>query len=303
MAPVYDEAVLVVDGDPRTFLTVTFALPDERGMPIETCTIATDITERKERETERRDRQEWEERLTATLAEGRMLAAEQPIVELDQAAARTSWRELLVRMILRTGDLLAPGAFLPAAERYGLIQQIDVWMVTQALRDGPALPDASRTAVNLSAVTLCDPDARREIIELLQGSPEAARSVVFEITETADPKHLDAACEFASQLVTLGVGGIALDDFGVGFGAFTYLRRLPLRYLKIDRSFVTNLVHSGDDQRVVQSIVGIARQFALRTIAEGIEDRPTLELLREMGVDYGQGFFLGKPILIDRAPS
>jgi EAL domain-containing protein (putative c-di-GMP-specific phosphodiesterase class I) len=226
-----------------------------------------------------------------------MLAFAQPVVELD-GAAEIPARELLVRELQPGGELLQPGAFLPAAERYGLIQAIDVWMVEQALRAVTLGAPASHSAVNLSALTLSDPGARRDIIELLKASPEAASSVVFEITETADPGHLDAACEFATELISHGVGGLALDDFGVGFGAFTYLRRLPLRYLKIDRSFVTHLVRSPDDQRVVQSIVGIAQQFGLRTIAEGIEDRPTLKMLREMGVHYGQGFYLGRPMLI-----
>jgi PAS domain S-box-containing protein len=292
MEPVYDEAVLMVDGELRTFLTTTFALPDEGGKPVETCTIATDITERRERERQRRERRNWEERIASTLAEGRMLAFAQPVVELNHAATTISWRELLVRKMQRSGQLLEPTAFLPAAERYGLIQSIDVWMVKQALRAGPGL---SHCAVNLSAVTLRDPDARQEILGLLRASPESAKSVVFEITETADPGHLDAACQFAEELVALGVGGLALDDFGVGFGAFTYLRRLPLSYLKIDRSFVTGLVRSRDDQRVVKSIVEIARQFGLRTIAEGIEDLATLNMLRDMDVHYGQGFYLGRP--------
>jgi EAL domain-containing protein (putative c-di-GMP-specific phosphodiesterase class I) len=171
-----------------------------------------------------------------------------------------------------------------------MIQAIDVWMVRQAL----SLPAAPAPEVNLSAVTLCDAAARREIVALLRAAPEAARRIVFEITETASPRHLESARDFADQLDALGCG-LALDDFGTGFGSFTYLRLLPLRYLKIDRSFVLDLVHSPDDRRVVQSIISIAGQFGLRTIAEGVEDQPTLELLRELGADYVQGFHTGRP--------
>jgi EAL domain-containing protein (putative c-di-GMP-specific phosphodiesterase class I) len=188
-------------------------------------------------------------------------------------------------------ELRQPSAFLPAAERYGLIQMIDVWMVKQAVSLAPNFA----SEVNLSAVSLCDPAARHEIVALLRAAPGAARRIVFEITETAAAAHLQAACEFAAELAGLGCG-LALDDFGTGFGSFTYLRKLPLRYLKIDSSFVLDLVHSRDDRRVVRSIIGIADQFDLRTIAEGVEDEPTLELLRELGADYAQGFHLGRPV-------
>jgi EAL domain-containing protein (putative c-di-GMP-specific phosphodiesterase class I) len=148
--------------------------------------------------------------------------------------------------------------------------------------------------VNLSAVTLCDAAARSEIVALLRAAPDAARSIVFEITETAAAEHLAAAREFAADLTALGCG-LALDDFGTGFGSFTYLRMLPLRYLKIDRSFVRELVRSRDDRRVVRSIVGIAAHFGLRTIVEGVEDAATLELLGDLGADYAQGFHIGRP--------
>jgi PAS domain S-box-containing protein len=176
------------------------------------------------------------------------------------------------------------------AERFGLIQDIDVWMVEQALRVAPDL----KPEVNLSGISLCDPVARHRIVGLLRAQPELARRLVFEITETATVEHLEAAEEFAAELTELGCG-LALDDFGTGFGSFTYLRRLPLRYLKIDRSFVSNLPRSADDRRVVQSIIGIAERFGLRTIAEGVEDEATLELVRQLGADYAQGFHLGRP--------
>jgi EAL domain-containing protein (putative c-di-GMP-specific phosphodiesterase class I) len=248
------------------------------------------VTERKERESERRERRDWRERIDAAFDEERMLVYSQPVVNLQTGAH--DWCELLVRMGSATagGPLLQPAAFLPVAERLGMIQAIDVWMVRQAL----SLPATPAPEVNLSAVTLCDAAARREIVALLRAAPEAARRIVFEITETASPRHLESARDFADQLDALGCG-LALDDFGTGFGSFTYLRLLPLRYLKIDRSFVLDLVHSADDQRVVQSIISIAGQFGLRTIAEGVEDQPTLELLRELGADYVQGFHTGRP--------
>lgn len=155
--------------------------------------------------------------------------------------------------------------------------------------------------INLSAVTLCDTEARTEIVGLLAGAPEAARRIVFEITETASPEVLSAAASFATELTTLGCG-LALDDFGTGFGSFTYLRALPLRYLKIDRSFVTGLPDSLDDRHVVRSIIGIAEQFGLQTIAEGVEHAGTVDLLTEMGTHYAQGFHLGFPAPVAHTP-
>lgn len=294
--PVFDETILVRGGEPRTFATVTFPLPDDEGCPIETCTIGTDVTEKRERESERRVRREWRERIDAAVMDDRLLLFAQPIVDLATGAVASC--ELLIRM--RSADdpshVLLPEEFLPSAELFGLIQDIDVWVIRQALRLAPA----QRLAVNLSAVTLGDERARHEIAGLLAASPDAANRIVFEITETAAAKHLDAACSFAAEVAALGCG-LALDDFGTGFGSFTYLRRLPLRYLKIDRSFVSELVGSVGDRRVVQSIVGIARQFQLRTIAEGVENRETYDLLRELGADFAQGFHSGRPALFEPA--
>ncbi len=232
-----------------------------------------------------------------------MLAFEQPI--LDLASGAHIARELLVR--LRTADdrneILAPAAFLPAAERYGLIQAIDTWMIEQAL----ALADALITEVNISAVTMGDRTARGEIVGLLAAYPHAAQQLVFEVTETASPVQLEAAQSFAEEATSFGAR-FALDDFGVGFGSLTYLRRLPLSYIKIDRSFVGQLAHSAEDRRVVEMTIAIARQFELEVIAEGVEDEATYELLQGLGAHYAQGYDLGRPApvgtsLVNPAPN
>jgi PAS domain S-box-containing protein len=287
--PVYDEAVLIRDGEPRTYVTVTFALPDDDGVPVETCTIGTDVTDNRERENERRDRLEWTRRIETALREERLLVYAQPIV--DVATGHHVSCELLVRMLGEDGaQVISPGAFLPAAERFGLIQQIDVWMVGKALR----LARSCNPHVNLSALTICDPAATRAIVDLLASDPDAARKLVFEITETAAVEHLEAAIAFANEISALG-RGVALDDFGTGFGSFTYLRKLPLRSLKIDMTFVAGVRGSEGDRRIVRSIIGIAEQFGLQLIVEGVEDAATLELLRGMGVAFVQGFHLGRP--------
>jgi EAL domain-containing protein (putative c-di-GMP-specific phosphodiesterase class I) len=219
-----------------------------------------------------------------------MLVFAQPVIDLRTGTHVSS--ELLVRMRTASdrSELLTPGDFLPAAERFGLIQSIDVWMVRQAtiLSDHPVLE------VNLSAVTMCDPAARQEIVDVLAAAPETAGRIVFEITETAAATHLEAARAFAHEIEGLGCR-LALDDFGTGFGSFTYLRALPLSFIKIDLSFVRGMVQSLEDRRVVRSIIGIAKHFDLATIAEGVENQATADLLHELGADYAQGYHLGRP--------
>jgi PAS domain S-box-containing protein len=290
--PVQEEMVLVREGEPRTFVMTTFPLPDAAGHPVETCTIGTDVTERRELEDVRRQRRAWQQRIESAIAEDRLLVYAQPIVDLASGEERKC--ELLVRL-REDGEVLQPPAFLPAAERFGLIRAIDVWMVRRAIELAP-----ERTpSVNLSAISLCDTSVRAEIVQLLSAAPEAARQIVFEITETAAAEHLDFARAFADEVVGLGCS-MALDDFGTGFGSFTYLRDLPLRYLKIDTTFVRDAVRSEGDRRIVQSIIGVARQFGLQTIAEGVEDEETLGLLRASGADHAQGFHLGRPAPADR---
>ena len=125
-----------------------------------------------------------------------------------------------------------------------------------------------------------------------------AGNLIFEITETAVADHLDAAREFAMRLRALGCA-FALDDFGVGHGTFTYLKHLAVDYLKIDLQFVRDLLTDDANRQVVQAIIGVARQFEIKTIAEGVEDQATLDELRRMGVDYAQGYWIGRPVPLD----
>jgi EAL domain-containing protein (putative c-di-GMP-specific phosphodiesterase class I) len=146
-----------------------------------------------------------------------------------------------------------------------------------------------------SAKTISDPRQVDRIERAVLASGAPARNLVFEITETAVADNLDAARTFAIRLRKLGCG-IALDDFGVGHGTFTYLRHLPVDYLKIDMQFVRDLLSDEEDRHVVQAIVGVARQFKIETVAEGVEDQATLEELRRIGVDYAQGYWTGRPV-------
>jgi PAS domain S-box-containing protein len=242
--------------------------------------VAFDVTERKL----------GERRLRRALAEDRLVAYAQPIAE---HRGRIVQEELLVRM-LADGDrdqVLAPSDFLPLAERSGLIVAIDRWMAGRAIE----LAASGRPAeVNLSAVSIADEELPVDLAEALTGLGAGAANVVFEITETAAVEHLDAARDFVERLSGLGCR-FALDDFGTGFGSLTYLRHLPVQYLKIDAAFVRDLLESPEDRRMVASIVAMAGQFGLRTVAEGVEDTKTLALVREIGVDLAQGFCVGRP--------
>ena len=239
--------------------------------------IAFDITERRHEE----------QRLRKMLGDERLLAYWQPIVDVR---SRTIDRgELLVRMS-DNGSVLAPASFLPAAERLGLIGLVDRWMLGRAAAasgNGPVLH------INLSARTIED-DALVDELQRMVLAAECPDRLVFEITETAAIRNLEAAQAFTERLLPLGCK-FALDDFGIGYGSLTYLRHLPVQILKIDRAFVGGLVDSPEDQALVRSVIALAHELGLETVAEGVEDEGTYEALRRLGVDYVQGYLIGRP--------
>ncbi|MCW2990949.1 MAG: hypothetical protein JWM73_1543 [Solirubrobacterales bacterium] len=289
--PVQDEEASTHDGRERVFLSTRFPLLDDDGLVIGLCGVSTDVSERRREETRRRERLLCSEQIHAALAQDRFVLHAQPIVNL--ATMQQEQSELLIRMRAGRGsdELLAPAAFLPAAERYDLIQMIDEWVVERAV----ALARRGHVVeVNLSAKTISDPDLVDRIEKSIIRSDAPPQHLIFEITETAVADNLDAARDFAVRLRGLGCA-FALDDFGVGHGTFTYLRHLPVDYLKIDLQFVRDLMTDVASRHVVQAIVGVARQFDIQTIAEGVEEVTTLDKLREMGVDYAQGYLLGRP--------
>jgi len=243
--------------------------------------VAFDITHQKEMET----------RLRGVLTDEHLLAYSQPI--LDHRLGKIVQEELLVRMRAANGskDVLTPADFLPDAERCGLIGLVDRWMAAHAV----ALSRRGRRAeVNLSAMSIGDEEFTARLEHWIGRAGVNPSSLVFEITETAALEQLDVALDFAERLTRLGCQ-FALDDFGTGFGSLTHLRLLPVRYLKIDTSFVTNVASSHEDQAMIRGIVAIARELDVLTVAEGIEDGPTLDLVTELGVDYAQGFHIGRP--------
>jgi PAS domain S-box-containing protein len=230
----------------------------------------------------------WVGRTRDALDDGRLTLYAQPIMTVDGAPHS---EELLLRMIGRAGEVILPDAFLPSAEKYGLIAEIDQWVIKQAAARAAT---GRRVEANLSARSI-DNFALLPLIEReLRDTGADPANLVFEITETALMGDIEKGEAFAHGLAGLGCA-LALDDFGTGFGSFTYLKALPIGYLKIDVEFVRDLISSPPNQHLVKAIVSLARSFGHRTIAEGVEDEQTLKLLREYGVDFAQGFFLGRP--------
>jgi diguanylate cyclase (GGDEF)-like protein/PAS domain S-box-containing protein len=228
------------------------------------------------------------ERIRAALAEDRFLLYGQPIIDLR--SGEVAYHELLIRMLSEDGEIIAPGAFLPTAERFDLIVEIDRWVTEHALR---MAIDGERVTINLAGPSIGDERVLSLVREALADGLNPS-NVIFEITETAAVSNFEKAERFAQALNSIGCN-LALDDFGTGFGSFIYLKHLNARYLKIDVEFVRHLVSNDTDQKVVKSIVDIAHSLDKNTIAEGVEDAATLTALKDRGVDFAQGFYLGRP--------
>lgn len=272
----------------RTFITQKFPLRDGDGQIYGMCAILTDITERKEREDALREKVEWSSRIREAVADDLFTLHAQPIIDLK--SGEVVQEELLIRMTGQDGRLIMPGEFLPPAERFGLAPNIDRWVISKAA----AMARVRRVEVNLSAKSMGDRTLPGYIEAELRAAGADPANVVFEITETAAAEDLDQARRLAERLTALGCG-FALDDFGTGFGSFTYLKHLPVSYIKIDIDFVRTLTEDASNRQVVRAIVGVAHNFGVQTIAEGVESEEALTLLGEMGVDYAQGFHIGRP--------
>jgi EAL domain-containing protein (putative c-di-GMP-specific phosphodiesterase class I) len=224
------------------------------------------------------------------LALRRFTVAAQPIVDL--ATGRTEAEELLVRLTTEEGETLLPASFLPAAEEHGLAPCIDRFVLEHAA----ALAARGRAVhVNVSATTLAEPRFLRDVVDTVRRHGSDPGRITFELTETWASRDMSRARRVTMALSACGFG-LALDDFGSGWGAFRYLKALPVGTLKIDREFVSDLSTSRHALQVARAIVSVARLLGKRTVAEGIEDAETLRFVRDLGVDAAQGFYLGRPV-------
>jgi diguanylate cyclase (GGDEF)-like protein/PAS domain S-box-containing protein len=253
----------------------------------------------------RRGEKRWATRLQRALEEDRFILYAQPIVPHDPHAAEPAHFEVLIRMRDEQGAVILPGLFLPAAERYGLMTQIDRWVITHVLRTLGALLRSGAIkrheiflSVNLSGASLGEVALLNFIRENLWENGVSPKMICFEITETAAITNFNQAQTLIAELKKLGCY-FSLDDFGSGFSSFSYLKSMPVDYLKIDGSFVRNITSSPQDAAMVEAMNQIGHVMGLKTIAEFVGDAETWAHIQNLGVDYGQGFHLGKPQPID----
>lgn len=238
---------------------------------------------------------EWVGRIRDALDSERFVLYAQPIIDLTNG--HLFKHELLIRMIGVNGEIIPPDQFLPTAEEFGLITEIDRWVVLQTARLAAL---GHSVEFNLSAKSVVDPHMLATIESAIEETGARPENIVCEITETALVRDIEAADTFVRGLNRIGCR-VAFDDFGAGYGGFAYLKRLPVSFLKIDREFVTDICEESSSQHVVAAVVSLARAFGMKVIAEGVEYDSTLELLTEMGVDHAQGFGIGRPIPIAEA--
>jgi PAS domain S-box-containing protein len=254
--------------------------------------VFNDITLRKAEDDRRRRELEslhWVGRIKEALDEHRFLLHAQPIIALP--GRRTVSYELLLRMIDRDRTVIGPDAFLPVAERFDLITAIDRWVTAEAVK---VAGRGISVHFNLSGKSLADRDLIAQLKRLLSDFDADPALLVCEITETAIAADQALAQAVVRQLAGLGLR-LALDDFGTGYGGLTYLKRLQVELVKIDVDFVRELPENPENQHVVTAIVNLAEGFGRKTVAEGVENEKTLELLERLGVDYAQGFWIGRP--------
>jgi PAS domain S-box-containing protein len=258
--------------------------------------VFTDVSARRAIEQRRRRELEtlsWVGRIRDALDEERLVMYAQPIIDLNSREVVA--HELLLRMVDRDGGIIAPGRFLPAAEQFGLTEEIDRWVIAQAIK---LAGRGIKVHFNISGKSLGSRELISDLMRGLRDTGAAPGLLVCEITETALANDGAVAEAYVHELRELGCE-IALDDFGTGYGGFSYLKRLPLTIVKIDIEFVRDLPENPQNQHVVKAIVNLAQAFGRQTIAEGVENGSTLGLLGEYGVDYAQGYEVGRPAPID----
>ncbi len=246
-------------------------------------------------EIERHDEMQWIPRLHQALADNRFQLYFQPIVPLG-SAFEGMHGEILIRMIGESGELILPGAFIPAAERYNQMLAIDHWVVRSTLSAiSPVLPGALRVSINLSAQSISNADFLQFVMDELSKHDVLSNQIIFEITETAATINLNAAMSFITTLKGRGCR-FALDDFGSGLSSFAYLKILPIDYLKIDGRFIQDITHDPVAATIVEAICRIGHVMGLELVAESVESQTTVEMLRKVGVNYGQGNGIAPPI-------
>ena len=241
----------------------------------------------------------WVVRIQETLEQNRFCLFSQSILPLSPAAGKGIYFEVLLRMVEEDGRIHLPSDFIRAAERYGLMRSIDRWVVRECLRTlrtqpAPFLDLLHLCSINLSAVSMGDEGFLEFLEEELAGSGVPNEKICFEITETAAIENFAQAERLLARLSALGVR-FALDDFGSGMSSYSYLKDLPVSFLKIDGKFIKDIVTDPLDRAMVESINQVGHVMNLLTVAEAVPSKAVVERLRAMGVDYAQGHWISPP--------
>ncbi len=244
-----------------------------------------------------RGEMQWVHRISEALDEDRFVLYCQEIQSLNPSSKDNRY-EILLRMRDKEGKIIPPNEFIPAAERYQLMPAVDRWVIDHTLSDFHVLQGEDGAmafcAINLSGQSLCDEDFLAYVVQRIKNSEIPPANICFEITETAVIANLNIAIHFIAVLRDMGVR-FALDDFGSGLSSFAYLKNLSVDYLKIDGTFVRNMAHDQIDYAIVSSINQIGQLMGIQTIAEFVESDAIFEKLRNMNVDYVQGYSIGRP--------
>jgi len=247
---------------------------------------------------QRHGEMQWVSRVKRALNDNRFFLEAQPIVPLQGDRDSNRNYELLVRMRDESGRVVPPGAFLPAVERFNLSQRLDRWVISTALEwmgsHRERMERVSRVFINLSGDSVGDPQLQEFIRNCLIEKQAPPEKVGFEITETAAIGNLTRANQLIADLRALGCA-FSLDDFGSGVSSFAYLKALTVDFLKIDGLFIGNIVHDRIDYEMVRSITDIGHVMGKKVVAESVENLEAMEKLRQIGVDYVQGFAVGSP--------
>ena len=240
----------------------------------------------------------WVGRIKTALNENRLLLFQQTILPLEPEKTDRLHFEILLRMKNKEGELISPGAFLPVAERYNMINKIDRWVIAttlQWLAEHPSvLAKTHFCSINLSGLSLSDKSLAAFVSDCFSQHAVDCHKVCFEITETSAIHNLDAAIDFMAKMKKLGCS-FALDDFGTGMSSFSYLKHLPVQHLKIDGTFIRDILDDPIDLAMTRSINDIGHVMGMQTIAEFVENAETLRLLKQLGVDYAQGYHIAQP--------
>ncbi len=239
----------------------------------------------------------WAGRISKALDEHRMVLFQQPVVDIRNGENASTHCEVLIRMKDEENDIISPDAFIPAAERYNLMPKLDRWVISEVFRtmqNKGCSGHGKIVAINLSGTSLADEQLLEHVLGEAENFKIDLSRVCFEITETAAISNLSRATHLIKELKSRGCK-FSLDDFGSGLSSFNYLKNLPVDYIKIDGSFVVDMLNDPIDRAMVEAIIRIGHVMEVKIVAEWVENEETLILLKQMGVDFAQGYHLGMP--------